>query len=79
MLDVSQQTVGSVYSKTPLIQAHHEDGPQYKTHSARMVRSSKPWTESFPFISTTEELPTEEQSHGIELQNLMHYIFFHYS
>jgi len=37
MLDVSQQTVGSVCSNTPLIQALLEDGPQFKTHSAWLV------------------------------------------
>jgi len=34
MLDVSHQTVGSIYSNTPLIQALQEDGSQFKTHSA---------------------------------------------
>jgi len=28
---------------------------------------SKPWRDGFPFTSTTEGLPTEEQSHGTEL------------
>jgi hypothetical protein len=37
MLEVSQQTVGSIYSNTPFIQALLKDGPQFKTHSAWMV------------------------------------------
>jgi len=37
MLDVSQKTVDSIYSNTPLIQALLKDGPQFKTHSAWMV------------------------------------------
>jgi len=35
--DVSQQTVGSIYSNTPLIQALLEDGPKFMTHSAWLV------------------------------------------
>jgi hypothetical protein len=37
MLEVSQQTVSSIYSNTPSIQALLEDGPQFTTHSARLV------------------------------------------
>lgn len=37
MLDVYQQTVASIYSNTHLIQALHEDGPQFETHSAWLV------------------------------------------
>jgi hypothetical protein len=37
MLEVSQQTVSSIYSNTPLMQALLEDGPQFKTHLAWLV------------------------------------------
>jgi hypothetical protein len=37
MQDVSQQTVGSIYSNTPFIQALCGDDPQFQTHSARLV------------------------------------------
>ena len=37
MQDVSQQIVGSIYSNTPFTQAICWDGPQFQTHSARVV------------------------------------------
>ena len=33
MLYVSQQTVGSIYSNTPFIQALLVDGPQFRSHT----------------------------------------------
>jgi len=72
MLDVSQQTVGSIYTNTPLTQALLGYGPQFKTHSAWLVTLElgilqKPLTDSFPFTSATEGLPKEEQSHSTKL------------
>jgi len=37
MLNVSQQTVGNIYTNTPLIQALLVDGPQFQTHSTWLV------------------------------------------
>jgi len=37
MLEVSQQTVGGIYSNPPLIQALLQDGPKFMTHSAWLV------------------------------------------
>jgi hypothetical protein len=72
MLDVSQQTVVCIYSNTPLIQALVGYDPQFKTHSAWLVTLElgilqKPLIDSFPFTSTTEGLPTEEQSRTTKL------------
>ena len=37
MLDLAQQTVSSIKSNKPLIQALLMDGPQFKVHSAWLV------------------------------------------
>jgi hypothetical protein len=37
MLDLSQQTVGTIYINTPVIVALLEDDPQFKTHLAWLV------------------------------------------
>jgi hypothetical protein len=66
MLDLSQHTVSSGYSNTPLIQALLVDGPQFKTHTAWLVTRTLDILLN-PFTNATAGLPTEEQLHDIKL------------
>ena len=71
MLDLSQQTVNSIKSNTPLLQALLVDGPQFKIHNAWLVTLidilQKTGQTASLSLTPLQDTPTEEELGDIQL------------
>ena len=71
MLDLSQQTVSSIKSNIPLLQALLLDGPQLKIHNAWLVTLidilQKTGQTASLSLTPLQDTPTEEELGDIQL------------